>query len=31
VFGFHEVFHVLVIAASAVYFVFITATIALPR
>jgi hemolysin III len=31
VFGFHEVFHVLVIAASAVYFVFITVTIALPR
>jgi hemolysin III len=31
VFGFHEVFHVLVIAASAVYFVFITYTIALPR
>jgi hemolysin III len=31
VFGFHEVFHVLVIAASAVYFVFITVTIAVPR
>jgi hemolysin III len=31
VFGFHEVFHVLVIAASAVYFVFIAATVALPR
>jgi hemolysin III len=31
VFGFHEVFHILVIAASAVYFVFITVTIALPR
>ena len=31
VFGFHEVFHVLVIAASAVYFVFITVTIALAR
>jgi hemolysin III len=31
VFGFHELFHVLVIAASAVYFVFIMATIALPR
>ena len=28
VFGFHEVFHVLVIAASAVYFVFIAVTIA---
>jgi hemolysin III len=31
VFGFHEVFHVLVIVASAVYFVFITVTIAVPR
>jgi hemolysin III len=31
VFGYHEVFHVLVIAATAVYFVFITATVALPR
>jgi hemolysin III len=31
VFGFHEVFHLLVIAASAVYFVFIAATIAAPR
>jgi hemolysin III len=31
VFGFHEVFHVLVIAASAVYFVFIAFTIAAPR
>ena len=31
VFGFHEVFHILVIAASAVYFVFIMVTIALPR
>ncbi len=31
VFGFHEVFHVLVIAASAVYFVFIAVTIAVPR
>ena len=31
VFGFHEVFHVLVIAATAVYFVFIAATIAAPR
>jgi hemolysin III len=31
VFGFHEVFHVLVIAASAVYFVFIAVTIAAPR
>jgi hemolysin III len=31
VFGFHEAFHVLVIAASAVYFVFIAATIAAPR
>jgi hemolysin III len=31
VFGFHEVFHLLVIAASAVYFVFITATVAAQR
>lgn len=31
VFGFHEAFHVLVIAASAVYFVFIAITIAAPR
>jgi hemolysin III len=31
VFGFHEVFHVLVIVASAVYFVFIAVTIAVPR
>ncbi|MFZ0181490.1 MAG: hemolysin III family protein [Candidatus Dormiibacterota bacterium] len=31
VFGYHEVFHILVIAASAVYFVFILATVALPR
>jgi hemolysin III len=31
VFGFHELFHVLVIAASAVYFVFIAVTIAAPR
>jgi hemolysin III len=31
VFGFHEMFHVLVIAASAVYFVFITVTVAVPR
>jgi hemolysin III len=29
VFGFHEVFHILVIAASAVYFVFILETVAL--
>lgn len=31
VFGFHEVFHILVIAASAVYFVFIATTIAVPH
>jgi hemolysin III len=31
VFGYHEVFHILVIAATAVYFVFILATVALPR
>jgi hemolysin III len=31
VFSYHEVFHVLVIAATAVYFVFILATVALPR
>jgi hemolysin III len=31
VFGYHEVFHILVIAASAVYFGFILATVALPR
>jgi hemolysin III len=31
VFGFHEVFHILVIAATAVYFVFILETVALPR
>ncbi|MGA7988886.1 MAG: hemolysin III family protein [Candidatus Dormiibacterota bacterium] len=31
VFGFHEVFHLLVIAASTVYFVFIAVTIAAPR
>ena len=31
VFGYHEVFHVLVIAATAIYFVFILATVALPR
>ena len=31
IFGFHEVFHLLVIAASAVYFVFITATVAAQR
>jgi hemolysin III len=31
VFGYHEVFHVLVIAASAVYFVFIALTVAAPR
>jgi hemolysin III len=31
IFGFHEAFHVLVIAASAVYFVFIAVTIAAPR
>jgi hemolysin III len=31
VFGYHEVFHVFVIAATAVYFVFITATVAVPR
>jgi hemolysin III len=31
VFGFHEVFHILVIAASAVYFVFIALTVAVPR
>jgi hemolysin III len=31
VFGYHEVFHVLVIAATSVYFVFILATVALPR
>jgi hemolysin III len=31
VFGFHEAFHVLVIVASAVYFVFIAVTIAAPR
>ncbi len=31
VFGYHEVFHIFVIAATAVYFVFITATVALPR
>jgi hemolysin III len=31
VFGYHEVFHILVIAATAVYFVFIMATVALPR
>jgi hemolysin III len=30
-FGYHEVFHILVIAATAVYFVFITLTIAVPR
>jgi hemolysin III len=29
VFGFHEVFHILVIAATAVYFVFILETVAL--
>jgi hemolysin III len=31
VFGYHEVFHILVIAATAVYFVFILTTVALPR
>jgi hemolysin III len=31
VFGYHEVFHIFVIAATAVYFVFITATVAVPR
>ena len=31
VFGYHEVFHIFVIAATAVYFVFITATVAIPR
>jgi len=31
VFGYHEVFHILVIAATAVYYVFIMATVALPR
>src|ERR1022692_1465876 len=31
VFGYHEVFHILVIAATAVYFVFILETVALPR
>jgi hemolysin III len=31
VFGYHEVFHILVIAATAVYFVFIMATVALPH
>lgn len=31
VFGYHEVFHILVIAASAVYFVFIALTVAVPR
>ncbi len=31
VFGYHEVFHMLVIAATAVYFVFILVTVALPR
>jgi hemolysin III len=31
VFGYHEVFHILVIAATAVYFVFITATVAMAR
>jgi hemolysin III len=30
-FGYHEVFHILVIAATAVYFVFITATVAVAR
>lgn len=31
IFGYHEVFHILVIAATAVYFVFITATVAVAR